>query len=188
MDVCWRLQQRGYKIGFSPGGFVWHYRRSTVRDYLKQQQGYGEAEAMLVHRHPEYFNWYGSSQWQGRIYSPAKFGVVTRSRMIYHGTFGSGFFQTLYTAPPAFGLMLVTSLEYHVLVVLPLIVAERCLPRLSPRCPSRPCSCRLMVCAAAAAQAELARPAARPFGRARSWRCSFFSSRSCGAGRGIKAA
>ncbi|MGZ4988214.1 MAG: glycosyltransferase, partial [Limisphaerales bacterium] len=22
VDVCWRLQQRGYKIGFSPGGFV----------------------------------------------------------------------------------------------------------------------------------------------------------------------
>ena len=30
VDVCWRLQQRGYKIGFSPAGFVWHYRRSTV--------------------------------------------------------------------------------------------------------------------------------------------------------------
>ena len=31
VDVCWRLQERGFKLGFSPAGFVWHYRRSTVR-------------------------------------------------------------------------------------------------------------------------------------------------------------
>jgi hypothetical protein len=162
VDICWRLQQRGYKIGFSPGGFVWHYRRSTARDYLRQQHGYGEAEAMLVHRHPEYFNWYGSSQWQGRIYSPAKFGVVTRSRMIYHGTFGSGFFQTLYTAPPAFGLMLVTSLEYHVLVMLPLIVLSVVFPFLSPLAVTG-MLVPLMVCAAAAAQANV------PFQRKTLW-------------------
>ena len=30
VDLCWRLQQAGYKIGFSPAAFVWHYRRSTV--------------------------------------------------------------------------------------------------------------------------------------------------------------
>src|SRR5579859_861976 len=41
VDLCWRLQQAGGRIGFSPGAFVWHYRRSTVADYLKQQQGYG---------------------------------------------------------------------------------------------------------------------------------------------------
>jgi glycosyltransferase involved in cell wall biosynthesis len=154
VDICWRLQQRGYKIGFSPGGFVWHYRRSRVRDYLRQQHGYGDAEAMLVHRHPEYFNWYGRSQWQGRIYSPAKFGVVTRSRMIYHGTFGSGFFQTLYTAPPAFGLMLVTTLEYHVLVVLPLIILSVVFPMLVPLSVTA-ALVPLFVCSVAAAQADL---------------------------------
>jgi O-antigen biosynthesis protein len=154
VDICWRIQQHGYKIGFSPGGFVWHYRRSRVRDYLRQQTGYGEAEAMLVHRHPEYFNWYGSSQWQGRIYSPAKFGVITRSRMIYHGTFGSGFFQTLYTATPAFGLMLVTTLEYHVLVVLPLVVLSVVFPMLTPMLVTG-VLVPLAVCATAAAQADL---------------------------------
>ena len=30
VDLCWRLQQAGLKIGFSPAAFVWHYRRSTV--------------------------------------------------------------------------------------------------------------------------------------------------------------
>ncbi|MEY4200034.1 MAG: hypothetical protein RLZZ265_1774 [Verrucomicrobiota bacterium] len=121
VDVCWRLQQRGYKIGFSPSGFVWHYRRATVRAYLKQQRGYGEAEALLVRKHPEYFNDLGSSMWRGRIYTPAKIGVVTRSPIIYHGVFGSAFFQSIYTPPPSMFLMLMTSLEWHVVVTLPLM-------------------------------------------------------------------
>ena len=162
VDICWRLQQRGYQIGFSPGGFVWHYRRSTVRDYLRQQHGYGEAEAMLVHRHPEYFNWHGSSQWKGRIYSPAKIGVVTRSRMIYHGAFGSGFFQTLYTAAPALGVMLAASLEFHVLILLPLGVLTVVFPSLLPLLVTAILA-PFAVCAAAAAQAEL------PVGRRTLW-------------------
>jgi GT2 family glycosyltransferase len=122
VDVCWRLQQQGYKLGFSPAGFVWHYRRATVRDYLKQQYGYGEAESLLVRRHPEYFNWFGGSQWQGRIYSPAKIGVALRGPIIYHGSFATAFFQTLYTPPPSLGLMLVNTLEYHILISIPLVV------------------------------------------------------------------
>jgi O-antigen biosynthesis protein len=154
VDVCWRLQQRGCRLGFSPAGFVWHYRRSTVTDYLKQQQGYGEAEAMLVYRHPEYFNWSGASQWRGRIYSAAKFGVVTRAPMVYHGAFGSSFFQTLYTASPAFTLMLATSLEYHVLVTLPLLVLGAVFAPFWPLAITS-FALSLAVCGAAAAQAEL---------------------------------
>lgn len=154
VDICWRLQQRGYRLGFSPAGFVWHYRRSTVIDYLKQQRGYGEAEALLVHRHPEYFNWFGGSQWQGRIYSPARFGVITRSAIIYHGTFGSGFFQTLYTAQPALALMLVTSLEYHVFLTLPLLVLSVVFPILAPLALTGSLI-SLAVCGVAAFQADL---------------------------------
>ncbi len=121
VDVCWRLQQHGYKIGFSPSGFVWHYRRATVGAYLKQQRGYGEAEALLVRKHPEYFNDIGSSIWHGRIYTAAKIGVVTRSPIIYHGVFASAFFQSIYAPPPSMFLMLMTSLEWHVLVTLPLL-------------------------------------------------------------------
>ncbi len=156
VDVCWRLQQQGYEIGFSPGGFVWHYRRSTVADYLKQQRGYGEAEALLVHRHPEYFNWFGGSQWQGRIYSQAKFGVLTRAPMIYHGWFGSGFFQGLYSPAPSLTLMLLTSFEYHVLVTLPMIVIAAVLRPLGPTAAAA-LLLPIGVCAAAAWQAQLPR-------------------------------
>jgi len=121
VDVCWRLQQSGYRIGFSPAGFVWHYRRSTVPAYLKQQSGYGEAEALLMTRHPEYFGFAGAI-WRGRIYSASNMGVIVKRSVIYHGPFAGGWFQTLYSPPPAFALMLATSLEYHVLVTLPLLV------------------------------------------------------------------
>lgn len=132
VDLCWRLQQAGYRIGFSPAAFVWHSRRSTVREYLKQQSGYGQAEAMLVRKHPEHFNTLGGGLWRGRIYTPAKLGVLLRRPLIYHGAFGGGWFQTLYTSEPASLLMLSTTLEYHALVVLPLWVLTATLPRLVP--------------------------------------------------------
>jgi GT2 family glycosyltransferase len=39
VDVCWPLQENNYKIGFTPAGFGWHYRRSTVSAYRKQRVG-----------------------------------------------------------------------------------------------------------------------------------------------------
>jgi O-antigen biosynthesis protein len=122
VDVCWRLQERGHRIGFSAAGFVWHYRRSTVKAYLRQQAGYGEAEALLTRKHPEYFNLLGGGIWRGRIYTPSKTGVLLGRNVIYHGVFGSGFFQKLYAAPPAHALMLCTSLEYHSFFTAPLIL------------------------------------------------------------------
>ncbi len=122
VDLCWRLQQAGFKIGFNPAAFVWHYRRSTVLAYLKQQDGYGVAEALLVRKHPEYFNTFGGSVWRGKIYSTSKLGVLMRPSIIYRGRFGGGWFQTLYRSEPAGALMLTTTLEYYVLSVAPLFV------------------------------------------------------------------
>ena len=39
VDFCWRLQNRGYAIGFSPAAIVWHYRRNTVKAYLEAADG-----------------------------------------------------------------------------------------------------------------------------------------------------
>ena len=122
VDLCWRLQQRGWQIGFSPGGFVWHCRRSTVAAYLEQQRGYGEAEAMLARRHPEYFNSFGGSVWRGRIYGAAGLGLALRRPVIYRGLFATGLFQSLYRAAPAGWPLVMASLEYHALVNLPLLV------------------------------------------------------------------
>jgi O-antigen biosynthesis protein len=154
VDLCWRLQSRGYNIGFSPGGFVWHYRRSTVKAYLKQQAGYGEAEALLSQKHPEYFNTFGQGIWRGRIYSAARSGVIVRPAVIYHGPFGSGFFQRMYAPEPALPLMLCTSLPFHTFVNLPLLVLSAYLPLLWPLAIVT-LSLSIGVCVVAAAQAEL---------------------------------
>lgn len=154
VDVCWRLQQRGYRIGFNPAGFVWHYRRSTVKAYLKQQRGYGEAEALLVRKHPEYFNSIGNSIWRGQIYTASKFGLVIGRSVIYHGVFATGLFQTLYTAPPAWTLMLCTSMEYHVMITVPLLVLSVPFEFLLPVAITSPVL-SLVICVAAAWQAEL---------------------------------
>ncbi|MBN2505782.1 MAG: glycosyltransferase [Verrucomicrobia bacterium] len=154
VDLCWRLQERGYKIGFSPGGFVWHYRRSTVRAYMQQQRGYGEAEALLARKHPKYFNAIGRSVWRGRIYAPSRPGIVVEPPIIYRGPFASSLFQKLYTSAPAYGAMLCTSLEFHVLVTLPLLILTVALPALWPLALASAAS-SLAVVAAAAAQANL---------------------------------
>lgn len=154
VDICWRLQQRGFRIGFSPPGFVWHHRRSTVQAYLGQQSGYGEAEAMLVRRHPEYFNAFGGSVWQGRIYTSSKFGLSIRRPIIYHGLFATGFFQSVYSPQPATALMFCTSLEYHVLVNLPLLALSVPFRDLFPLALIS-ITVSLGVCVAAAIQADL---------------------------------
>jgi Glycosyltransferases, probably involved in cell wall biogenesis len=55
VDFCWRLQQSGQVIAFSPAAIVWHYRRFTLGAFRKQQEGYGEAESMLRFKHLIFF-------------------------------------------------------------------------------------------------------------------------------------
>ena len=164
VDICWRLQQAGYEIGFSPAAFVWHYRRSNLRAYLKQQHGYGEAEALLVRKHPEYFNSFGGSIWHGRIYTASNFGLLVRPPVIYRGRFGSAGFQFLYASQPALTLMLCTTLEYHILVSLPLWVLSATFHYLFPLAVTS-LLISLGVCVAAAWQASLPRQKTRWWSR-----------------------
>ena len=156
VDVCWRLQDSGLTIGFSAAGFVWHYRRSTVKAYLKQQAGYGEAEALLTLKHPEHYNSFGGGIWRGRIYAPSYSGLLLRGPVIYHGVFGSGFFQRLYAPDPVQPLMLCTTLAFHAVVNLPLLVLACYVEWLAPLAAATWCL-SLGTCAVAAAQANLPR-------------------------------
>ncbi|MGH7970526.1 MAG: glycosyltransferase family 2 protein, partial [Limisphaerales bacterium] len=164
VDVCWRLQQAGHKLGFAPAAFVWHYRRSTVSEYLKQQHGYGEAEALLVRKHPEYFNSLGGSIWRGRIYGASKLGVLIRPPIIYRGLFCSAGYQFLYSAAPAVTLMLCTTLEYHILITLPLCVLSTVFAPLWPLAIAS-LLVSLGVCVASAAQAVLPKQKTRAWSK-----------------------
>jgi glycosyltransferase involved in cell wall biosynthesis len=136
VDLCWRLQNQGDAIGFSPAAMVWHFRRNTVRDYLKQQRGYGKAEALLYFKHPYRFNMLGQSRWLGRIYGDFTTSLFSRRPIIYSGTFGRGLFQTLYEPPSSMFAYLPFTLEWNVvgalMVFAALAAGKNLLPALVP--------------------------------------------------------
>lgn len=115
VDFIWRLQHLGYSIGFAPAAQVWHYRRNTVKAYIKQQRGYGEAEALLKFKHPDHFNTLGASSWRGRIYGGDGIGVRFGRDVIYHGVFGSGLFQTIYRRQASLVAAMLMSIEWNLL-------------------------------------------------------------------------
>lgn len=123
VDMCWRLQDAGYQIGFSPAALVWHFRRNTIGAYLKQQMGYGHAEAQLYFKHPFRFNLLGQSQWMGRIYNDLGMAFLSRRPVIYHGVFGRGLFQTLYEPPASMFAYLPFTLEWNLVGVVVLLGA-----------------------------------------------------------------
>ena len=97
VDVCWRLQEHGWTLGFHPAAVVWHHRRNSVRGYWKQQRGYGKAEALLERKWPEKYNAAGHLSWTGRLYGNGLPRSPFRKRgRIHYGTWGSGSFQRLY--------------------------------------------------------------------------------------------
>lgn len=122
VDICWRILQKGWQIRWCSSGFVWHARRNTIRAYLRQQYGYGEAEELLRRKHPCYFNSFGACIWKGKIYAGHTSIPSLGHDKIYHGVFGSGLFQTLYTPKEMPGLLILTSFEYHIIVTLPLVL------------------------------------------------------------------
>lgn len=96
VDLCWRLQERGWTIGFSAAAMVWHHRRGGVRAFWRQQRGYGRAEAMLQRKWPQKYNGIGHVSWAGRVYAPGRRTFLERWR-VYYGTWGSAPFQRLYS-------------------------------------------------------------------------------------------
>jgi GT2 family glycosyltransferase len=95
VDICWRLQARGYAIGFAPAALVWHRHRRSVRAYWRQQVGYGEAESWLTSDHPEKFLG-GRAQWRGRVYSPLPFVRSISGHRVNSGVWGTAEFPSVY--------------------------------------------------------------------------------------------
>jgi glycosyltransferase involved in cell wall biosynthesis len=94
VDLCWKILDQGWEIGFHPAALVWHHRRSGLRSYLRQQRGYGHADGLLEARHPYRFSAIGTARWRGRIYNAL---VPSRGRQrVYRGLFGSAAYQSTY--------------------------------------------------------------------------------------------
>jgi GT2 family glycosyltransferase len=124
VDVCWRIQQCGWTLGFSAGAMVWHSRRDGVRRFWRQQYHYGAAEGQLHRKWPEKYAGRGRIAWAGRVYSQ---GAVDHfghgRRRVFHGVWGSALFQSVYEGKSgfleSFGLMP----EWYALVAVLLVAA-----------------------------------------------------------------
>ncbi len=112
VDFCWRLQQEGQVIAFSPAAIVWHYRRFTLKAFRKQQEGYGEAESMLRFKHLVFFGPTGTAKWKGQIYGAPRFTWLVNRPVIYHGIFGEGLFQCIYPTPQSEIASYLSSVEW----------------------------------------------------------------------------
>lgn len=101
VDVCWRLQDKGWTIGFSPAAMVWHHRRATAKRYWGQQVGYGKAEALLEQKWPGRFTALGHMTWSGRIYGRGlALPFVSAKPRVYQGVWGLAPYQGLYQPAP----------------------------------------------------------------------------------------
>jgi len=112
VDFCWRLQQAGYEISFSPSAIVWHHRRFSVKAFYKQQAGYGEAEALLRFKHLIFFTPNGNAKWRGIVYGLPIGPSIIQKPIIYHGLFGMGLFQSIYPSDDPAILDYTGSLEW----------------------------------------------------------------------------
>ncbi len=114
VDVCWRLIDRGYRLGFNPSALVWHHRRPSVRAYWRQQVGYGLSESRLERKFPTKFNGWGHTFWGGRIYAPYPFFRLFTKSVVYQGLWGSAPFQSMYE-PGGGGMLtyLPRAMEWH---------------------------------------------------------------------------
>jgi hypothetical protein len=124
VDMCWRLQEAGGTIGFSPGAMVWHYARNSVKAYLRQQRNYGRAEALLEDKWPDRYNRLGHLHWSGIIYGDrARSSAPGRRARISYGTWGTEPFQSIYARSNGLLSSLTHMPESHALVVALLVLS-----------------------------------------------------------------
>ena len=116
VDVCWRIQQHGWKVGYHPGALVWHHRRPSAGTYLRQQVGYGRAEAMLEDKWPSKYNAVGHLSWEGRIYGRGAARALVRPQRVYHGLWGEAPYQSLYERTPGTWWTLPLMPEWYLLL------------------------------------------------------------------------
>lgn len=101
VDLCWRIQETGRTIGFNPSAVVWHHRRNSVKEYWKQQKGYGKAEALLEGKWHSKYNRFGHLDWGGRVYTNGMtLPLKLKKNPILHGTWGGELFQSVYQSAP----------------------------------------------------------------------------------------
>ncbi|CAN5749404.1 hypothetical protein BH11VER1_BH11VER1_29180 [soil metagenome] len=121
VDICWRLRNHGGKLRFVPAAVVWHHRRFTVQAYLRQQSGYGHAEAMLMAHYPERFAWFSGAHWRGTIYGDEGQLRSLDDQTIHFGAYGLAPFQCIYASSDSSPWQRFTGLPWFIFALIALI-------------------------------------------------------------------
>ena len=117
VDLCWRLQQEGGRIGFHATAMDWHHRRNSVALYWRQQRGYGKAEALLEQKWRSRYSASGHLAWAGRLYGRGFALPIPLGRArVYGGVWGSAAYQALYRPAPATLLALPLMPEWFLVI------------------------------------------------------------------------
>ena len=122
VDICWRLIGAGFRLGFAPAAFVWHFRRNTVKAYYGQQRGYGRAEALLYPRYADRFNLLGQIAWRGTIPGLARTIPGGSTKRVLWGAYNAGT-QTLFDPALTLAKVLPATLEWNVMAVLAVVAS-----------------------------------------------------------------
>jgi glycosyltransferase involved in cell wall biosynthesis len=96
VDFCWKVLSRGWRIAPVPAAVVWHYRRFSALAYLRQQAGYGKAEALLMGSHADRFGDDGGARWEGVVYDAAQRRLGWTNAVVYSGRYGLAGYQGVY--------------------------------------------------------------------------------------------
>ena len=117
VDICWRLADYGWHLGFAPAAVVWHHRRARLPEYWRQQREYGRAEALLERKWPEKYNVGGHVSWAGRLYQRRRSGLPWRRPQVRYGIWGTGAYQPEVQSPSSTWAGLIATPEYYLLLV-----------------------------------------------------------------------
>jgi O-antigen biosynthesis protein len=124
VDICWRIRERGWTLGFSPAAMVLHRPRGSIAAYWRQQRGYGRAEAQLERKWPDRYNAAGYPTWRGTVYGSALPVRLTRRARVYHGRWGMAPFQSLYQGRSGTLGALPATPEWYLLTIVALVWAS----------------------------------------------------------------
>jgi hypothetical protein len=117
VDFCWRVQQAGHAIAFSPTAIVWHYRRFHARRVPQTAGRLWRSGIDAALQAPHLFRPDRQREVAWQIYGTPRFSWFINEPIVYHGIFGDGFFQSIYPAPQSEIAGYLSSVEWFAITV-----------------------------------------------------------------------
>ena len=105
-----RLRARGHGLAPPP--------RHRARPTSSSSAATARPRRLLKRKHPEKFQGFRADlSWMGRIYTRAGLGLEVGEPIVHHGIFGTGMFQTIYSAPQVWWPLMMLSPEWWFLAL-----------------------------------------------------------------------